>query len=300
MLRSGAVAVAAMDRGGHRHDSLGKRAIAFEQASVYLPSSDAAQLGVGCWTLQAFLDGAHRVGAYWLLQLGAARGRYEDGVAWLHALADSRTVAAFAEEIRRVKVPSQLEFHSSSVLRACTAAMASAGDRPYDFAVTWRFAPISVCAFLEGAHGGQEPLLSEALRFECSHGFAFSIALALSRRRHSPGLMELRLGSIEVIGGALPPGLEIRASGTVPAVRAMGHMQADLLPVKCGGLGGSGVRPHPIMLWLGEEQCEEFLQHHQLISLVCIDVGVARGAHEATVASPPAEEQEAWVRPLAA
>jgi len=299
MLHSGAVAAGATDSGGHRHDCLGRRAIAFEQASVFLPSSDAAQLGAGCWTLQTFLDGAHRAGTYWLLKHGAARGRYEGGVAWLHALADLRSVAAFAEEIRRVKVPSQLEFHSSSVLRACTAAMAGAGDRPYNFAVTWRFAPSSVSTFLEGSHV-EGPLLSEAIGFECSHGFAFGIALALSRRRHSPGLLELHLGSIDIIGGVPPCGLEICASGTVPAVRAMGHMQADLLPVKCGGLGGSGVRPHPIVLWLGEEQCEEFLQHHQLISLMCIDVSVARAAREAPLASPSAEEQEAWVRPLAA
>ncbi|CAK0862528.1 unnamed protein product [Prorocentrum cordatum] len=246
MLRSGAAAPSPTDPGGHRHGSLGARAIVFEQASVYLPSSDAAQLGASCWTLEAFLDGAHRPGAYWLLQQGAARGRYEGGVAWLHALAELRSAAAFAEEIRRVKVPGQLEFHSGSVLRACIAALAGAGGRPFDFAVTWRFAP--------------------------------------SRRRHSPGLLELRLGPIDIIGGVRPSDLEICVSGTVPAVRAMGHMQADLLPVRCGGTGGSGVRPHPIMLWLGEGQCEEFLQHHQIISLMCIDVG----------------EQEASVRPLVA
>jgi len=220
-------------------------------------------------------------------------------VAWLHALAELRSAAAFAEEIRRVKVPGQLEFHSGSVLRACIAALAGAGGRPFDFAVTWRFAPSRVGAFLEGAHG-EAPLLSEAIGFECSHGFSFGIALALSRRRHSPGLLELRLGPIDIIGGVRPSDLEICVSGTVPAVRAMGHMQADLLPVRCGGTGGSGVRPHPIMLWLGEGQCEEFLQHHQIISLMCIDVGVAHASRDPPLASPSAEEQEASVRPLVA
>lgn len=215
---------------------------ALEQASFFLPTSDACRLAGACGDLNKFIEEASTDSAYWDDRAPAlARGTYSETTVWLHPVIGLRHAAQFMRLARGLRLRGALQLTTGreavSLIRIMQIESAStAGVNRY--AVTWSFDPNSVTQLLEGK---LNEVVSAEVTFVYKWGISFAISLAVSRPSSDSPELDFSLARQRMVGEYLSP-IKITTYGYVVAP----DMDASLVtlnPVAFGTKGDS-LEPH--------------------------------------------------------
>lgn len=187
------------------HITEDKSLAALAWACLHSPSSDACRLGATCRCLHASVDEAR---AEW----DGARGKWSDGLVWLHPLTSFTKSSAFAELTTRLQITGSSTFQTEAELDAFAEALAL--EAPENvcsrrFIVEWRLGG-NQCLdhFVDGN------ILSEPIQFSCAYGITFDVQLSISVPADEGSSAAISL-NIEFGGGSYWSPVEVAVSGAI-------------------------------------------------------------------------------------
>mmetsp|Transcript_127865 Transcript_127865/g.239101 ORF Transcript_127865/g.239101 Transcript_127865/m.239101 type:complete len:271 (+) Transcript_127865:36-848(+) len=250
--------------------------VALEQAIIYLPTSEACNLGSACRLLWTFLNLPDKSCAYWFEPVSGIWASYDEDSAWFHLLADLRLAASYLKQLRKIQVKGPLEFQSTKEVEALISSLTDlTGEvsccKSHCFAVSWVFNPSCVDKMFRYHKVGS--IVSEPVRFRCNYGVAFDVTLGVAKTSSCDSAFEIGIASIAFAGNYLAP-IEVRAAVRFPLLQALGINQVCSTSPNFSTELASATdhMPQSITFELDEGGQMEFLSNAKLWSLLRVDV----------------------------